>query len=90
MTLISALCQYAKHRNRFLNISHLVDMMTNTQDPARTTTTTKNIQKTSNPFQKHQAALLERRTKGSIIQGNIRGKTFQFRYERPFSKGRYV
>ena len=40
MTLISALCQYPKHRNRLLHISHLVDMMTNTQDPAKATTTT--------------------------------------------------
>ena len=53
MTLISALCQYPKHRNRLLNISHLVDMMTNTQDPAKATTTTKASQKTSNPFQRH-------------------------------------
>ena len=80
MTLISASCQYPKHRNRLLNISHLVDMMKNTQDPVKATTTTKTSQKTSNPSQKHQAALLGRRTKGNIIQRNIRGKTFQFRY----------
>ena len=88
MTLISALCQYPKHRNRLLNISHLVDMMTNTQDPAKATTTTKASQKTSNPFQRHQVALLGRRTKGSITQRNIRGKAFQFRYEGLFSKSR--
>ena len=48
MTLISALCQYPKHQNWLLNISHLVDMMTD------------------------------------------RSKIFQLRYERPFSKSRYV
>ena len=87
MPLISALCQYPKHRNWLLNISHLVDIMTNTQDPVKATTTTKTSQKSSNPSQKHQAALLGRRTKGNIIQKSIRGKTFQFRYGRPFSKG---
>ena len=86
--LISALCRYPKHRNRLLNISYLVDIMTNTQDPVKATTTTKTSQKSSNPSQKHRAALLGRRTKGNIIQGNIRGKTFQFRYEKPFSKAR--
>ena len=88
MTLISVLCEYPKHRNRLLNISHLVYMMTNTRHPAKATTTTKTSQETSNRSQKHQAALLGRRKKGSIIQRNIRGKNFQFRYERPFSKGR--
>ena len=40
MTLISTLCQYPKHRNRLLNISHLVGMVTNTQDPAKAKITT--------------------------------------------------
>ena len=90
MTLISVLCEYPKYPNRLLNISHLVYMMTNTRHPAKATTTTKTSQKktTSNRSQKHQAALLGRRKTGSIIQRNIRGKNFQFRYERPFSKGR--
>ena len=80
MTLISELCQYPKHRNQSLNVSHLVDMMTNTQDPAKTTTTTKTSQKTSNLSQKYQAAPLGRIKKGSIIQRNIRGNTFQFKF----------
>ena len=68
---------------KVLNISHLVDMTANTQDAAKATITTKASQKSSSLSLKHQAALLERTAKGSIIQRNIRGKTFQFRYERP-------
>ena len=78
----------SKTSKSVVKYSHLVDMMTNTQDPAKATTTTKASQKTSNPFQRHQVALLGRRTKGSITQRNIRGKAFQFRYEGLFSKSR--
>ena len=43
----------SKTSKSVVKYSHLVDMMTNTQDPAKATTTTKASQKTSNPFQRH-------------------------------------
>ena len=67
-----------------------MDMMKNTQDLRKATAKTKTSLKTLRPCQKHQAALPGRRMKSSITQTNIRGKAFQFGYERPSSKGKKV
>ena len=68
--------------------SHIVDIMKNTQDPAKATANTKVGQKTSIPSRKHQAVLLGTKAKGSITQRNIRGKTFQFGCECHYSKSK--
>ena len=53
MTLISALCQYPKHRNRLLSASHVVDMTQNTLGSAKAAAISKTIQITSSPSRKH-------------------------------------
>ena len=64
--------------------------MKNTRDPAKAAANTKVSQKPSIPSTKHQAAQLGRRTRGSITQRNISGKTFQSGCETYFSKHRKV
>ena len=63
-TLISALCQYRKHRNQLLNISHLVDMMTDTQHQAKTTTATKPSQENLQSFPKTSSSPFGKKNKG--------------------------
>ena len=90
MTLISALCQYPKQRNRLLKISHIVDIMKNTQDSEKATTTSKPAKKFKILSRNIKMPFWEKRTKGSITQRSIRDNAFQFAYERLFSKGRKV
>ena len=72
MTLISAFCPYPKYQNWLLNISHLVDMMTNTQDPVKATTTTKTSQNTSNPSQNIKQSFWEEEER-AILSKEILG-----------------
>ena len=68
MKLINVFCQYPKHRNRLLNISHIVDITKNSQDPAKATANTKTSQKKSSPSRKRQAPLSEERTNDCLIK----------------------
>lgn len=64
--------------------------MKNTQDSEKATTTSKPAKKFKILSGNIKMPFWEKRTKRSITQRSIRGKAFQFAYERLFSKGRKV